>query len=119
MPTDRLVLDWEDPKYEGKAGDLWVKAFIAELAKHGHTLRILYSYGPYLESTLASWHVDGNGKPLKYWHAAYTSTPESNVPAIAKPHLWAVQFTDGQSGNQPHQARGIGPCDLSYIKESK
>ena len=119
MPTDRLILDWEDPKFDGKPGDLWIQGFIRELAKLGFTLRILYSGGPYIEGTVKAWPTDETHKALKYWHAAYTAHPESNVPAIASHHLWAVQFTDGQSGNQPHQAAGIGPCDLSYIKGRK
>jgi lysozyme len=111
---DRIVLDWEDPKFS-KNGDAWVAAFIKEVARLGHTVRVLYSGGWYLPGTLKKWPVDQNKKPLRYWHANYSSSPESNIPEIAKKNLWAVQFTDGQTGPAPHTCDGIGHCDISYL----
>lgn len=113
---DRIVLDWEDPKFENKKGDVWVASFIKEVARLGYTVRVLYSGGWYLPGTLEKWPVDQNKKPLRYWHANYSSSPESNVPEIAKKNLWAVQFTDGQTGPTPHTCDGIGHCDVSYFK---
>jgi hypothetical protein len=111
--NDRLVLDWEDPKYSAP-GEAWIAEFIAELQTQGFELRVLYSYGSYLSETVSRWPSSKSG-PVRYWHAAYTQHPESNIPSFAKPHLRAVQFTDGQSGVEPRKAAGIGPCDINYL----
>ena len=113
--ADRLVLDWEDTNYKA-VGDVWVDKFIKAVAKYGLTVRVLYSGSWYLPDTLKGWPVDQNKKPLRYWHAAYTSKPEANILPYAKPHLWAVQYTDSKpSPLGPHQAGGIGLCDMSYL----
>jgi peptidoglycan hydrolase-like protein with peptidoglycan-binding domain len=115
-PDDRLVLDWEDPKFENKNGDKWIADFCHEVGKLGHTVRVLYSGGWYLPGTVTKWPVDHTGKALKYWHSAYTADPSSNVPPMAKPNLWACQYTDGTVGTlEPKQARGIGHCDMSFL----
>jgi len=115
-PGDRLVLDWEDTKFEGKNGDKWVADFVEACYRFGYTVRVLYSYGPYLDASITKWPADHTRKPLRYWHAAYTKNPQANVPAIAKSHLWACQYTDGTTGSiEPKQARGIGNCDMSYL----
>ena len=113
-PDDRLVLDWEDEKFSAD-GTLWVQRFVnAMQQQYGHEIRVLYSGGPYIEQTIKQWPKSKSG-PLRYWHAAYNSHPEANVPAIAKPHLRAVQYTDGKLGLPPYTASGIGPCDMSYL----
>jgi GH25 family lysozyme M1 (1,4-beta-N-acetylmuramidase) len=115
-PGDRLVLDWEDPKFEGKNGDKWIADFVEACYRFGYTVRVLYSGGPYINSSITKWPADHTRNPLKYWHAAYTKNPQANVPAIAKPHLWACQYTDGTTGSlEPKQARGIGNCDMNYL----
>ena len=112
---DRLVLDWEDPNFKA-VGDVWIDKFIKAVAKEGLTVRILYSGSWYLPDTLKGWPVDQNKKPLRYWHAAYQAKPEANVLPYAKPHLWAVQYTDAKpSSVGPHIALGIGPCDMNYL----
>jgi len=114
--SDRLVLDWEDPKFEGKNGDKWVADFVEACYRLGYTVRVLYSYGPYLDASITKWPADHTRNPLRYWHAAYTKNPQANVPAIAKSHLWACQYTDGTTGSiEPKQARGIGNCDMSFL----
>lgn len=112
--NDRVVLDWEDPKYSAN-GSEWIQQFVNALLKYGYEVRVLYSYGPYLQATVTKW-PKSKSAPLRYWHAAYIAKPESNVPAVAKTHLYAVQYTDGENGNMPHAATGIGNCDLSYTK---
>jgi len=112
--ADRLVLDWESPNYHGN-GSAWVQQFVHAMALYGHEVRVLYSGGYYIDSTITRWPKSKSG-PLKYWHAAYNTHPEATVPKIAQKYLYAVQFTDGSSGNQPHVAVGIGPCDISYTK---
>lgn len=111
LSTDVLVLDWEDPGFEGKPGDAWVALFFHELSRQVPRVpagrQWLYSYGPYLAGTLTST----GGR--RYWHAAYTAHPLSTVPGFARPHLVAVQFTDGQAGNPPHSLPGIGRCDIN------
>ena len=117
-PDDRLVLDWEDPKYQNKNGDKWISDFIKEVGRQGYTVRVLYSGGWYLPDTVTVWPKDHTGKALRYWHSAYISNPISSVPTVAKGKgvLWAIQYTDGQSGSlEPKSARGIGPCDMSYL----
>lgn len=117
-PDDRLVLDWEDPKFANKNGDKWISDFIKEVGRNGYTVRVLYSGGYYLPDTVKVWPKDHKGKPLRYWHAAYIKNPESTIPAVAKGKgvLWAVQYTDGTAGPlEPKQARGIGPCDMNYL----
>lgn len=113
-PVDRLVLDWEDPKYSAD-GTLWVQKFVDSMAKYGYEIRVIYSGGYYLKDTIKKWPKSKMG-PLRYWHAAYIAKPESTVPEIAKKALIAVQYTDGQAGNMPRSATGIGPCDMSYYK---
>jgi len=115
-PDDRLVLDWEDPKFQNKNGDKWIADFITEAWRLGYTVRVIYSGGWYLPGTVTKWPKDHKGKPLRYWHAAYTAKPETTVPAIAKPHLWACQYTDGTTGVlSPKSAKGIGNCDMNYL----
>jgi GH25 family lysozyme M1 (1,4-beta-N-acetylmuramidase) len=113
--NDRLVLDWEDPKFDGKDGTAWVQGFVDAMLKYGYEIRVIYSGGYYLAGTVHKWPASKSG-PLRYWHAAYIAKPESSVPAIAQKHLYAVQYTDGQAGNNPHTAYGIGSCDMSYVK---
>ncbi|MFO0906745.1 MAG: hypothetical protein U0794_00025, partial [Isosphaeraceae bacterium] len=92
-------------------GDAWVALFFHELSRQVPRVpagrQWLYSYGPYLAGTLTST----GGR--RYWHAAYTAHPLSTVPGFARPHLVAVQFTDGQAGNPPHSLPGIGRCDIN------
>ena len=110
---DRLVLDWEDPKYDGNPGAAhWIMRFAQELGKHGLTLRVLYSGGPYLQGgSVTSMPADHAGNPLRFWLAAYTAKPEAYCPKWAQKALWAVQFTDKA------RVPGIGnPCDYSYLK---
>lgn len=109
--TDVLVLDWEDPGFEGKPGDAWTAGFFAELSRRLPGVpagrQWLYSYGPYAAGTLTSTH----GRA--YWHAAYNTQPERTVPEWAKQRLVAVQFTNGSDGPQPHSLPGIGRCDIN------
>jgi Glycosyl hydrolases family 25/Putative peptidoglycan binding domain/D-alanyl-D-alanine carboxypeptidase len=117
-PDDRLVLDWEDPKFENKNGDKWIADFIKEVGRQGHTVRVIYSGGWYLPGTVSVWPKDQTGKPLRYWHSAYNSNPIANIPTVAKGKgiLWAVQYTDGSTGTlEPKSAKGIGPCDMNYL----
>ena len=116
--VDRLVLDWEDPKFQNKNGDKWIADFIKEVGRLGHTVRVLYSGGWYLPGTVTVWPKDHTGKPLRYWHSAYNSNPTANIPTVAKGKgiLWAVQYTDGSAGTlEPKSAKGIGPCDMNYL----
>lgn len=110
----RFILDWEDENYHGSksSGQAWKKAFADQIKKlSGEQLDVEYSYGDYWQNTSTSVVAKA------YWHAAYTSHPESNVPAAAKNKLWAVQYTDGSNGNSPHTAAGVSrPCDMSYLK---
>jgi hypothetical protein len=117
-PTDRLVLDWEDPKFEGRDGTDWVAKFVRALNSYGLELRVLYSYGDYLRGTINKWPESTSG-PLRYWHAAYNKAPTANIPPLAAGHLVAVQYTDGVNGNSPHEMIGIGKCDISYIPNKK
>jgi GH25 family lysozyme M1 (1,4-beta-N-acetylmuramidase) len=110
---DRLVLDWEDPKWDSHPGAAhWIMRFAQELGKHGLTLRIVYSGGPYLEGgSVTAMPTDHTGKPLRFWLAAYTANPEAFCPKWAVKDLWAVQYTDKA------RVPGIGnPCDYSYLK---
>ena len=115
LPQERLILDWEDPKFEGKNGDQWVAVFVQELKRQGFNLRILYSGAWYLPGTLSHWPNDSAGTPLRYWHAAYGSNPEANVPGMAKASLWAVQFTDNSHGTPVHHLPGVSPGDVNYL----
>jgi peptidoglycan hydrolase-like protein with peptidoglycan-binding domain len=112
--NDRVVLDWEDPKFNSD-GTVWVQKFVDAMLKYGFEVRVLYSYGGYLGETVKTWPKSKSG-PLRYWHAAYIVKPEITVPPVAKKYLYAIQYTDGQNGNMPHTASGIGPCDMSYVK---
>lgn len=111
MSTDVLVLDWEDPAFDGEPGDAWVSTFFAELSRLLPAVpsgrQWLYSYGPYAKGTLTS--TAGR----RYWHAAYISDPASTVPAWARERLVAVQFTNGTDGELPHSLPGIGRCDIN------
>lgn len=111
-PHDRLVLDWEDPKWDGHPGAAnWIMRFAQEVGRHGCTLRVLYSGGPYVQGGgVISTPKDHTGKPLRFWLAAYATNPERYSPKWAD--LWAVQFTDKAT------VPGIGnPCDYSYLKQ--
>ncbi|CAB4183277.1 GH25_muramidase domain containing protein [uncultured Caudovirales phage] len=110
---DRLVLDWEDPKYSANGSD-WVQQFVDAMAHYGHEIRVIYSGGYYIENTITRWPSSKSG-PLRYWHAAYITNPESSLPKIGGQHLVAVQYTDGTNGNQPRSIAGIGNCDISYF----
>jgi GH25 family lysozyme M1 (1,4-beta-N-acetylmuramidase) len=110
---DRLCLDWEDPKWDAHPGAAnWIMRFSQTIGKHGLTLRILYSGGPYLDSgDVKVMPVDHTQKPLRFWLAAYASNPERYCPSWARKALWAVQFTDKE------KVAGIGnPSDYSYLK---
>jgi lysozyme len=111
---DRYVLDWEDTRYKGK-GDKWIAQFVRECSKQGVPITILYSGGWYLPGTISYWPKQADGKTaLRYWHSSYSSKI-TNVPANAKKHLWAWQFTDGNHGPEPKSAPGIGRCDMNRL----
>ena len=110
--ADRLVLDWEDPGYHaGRAkGQAWIDRFAKAC---GPQLDWLYSYGPYLQASALRL-----GR-LRYWHAAYIARPQSTIPNWARSALVAVQFTNGDSGGNPHYLTGCGKlggrrrCDVN------
>jgi len=110
--SDRYVLDWEDTKYS-QPGDSWVKQFVRECSRQGVPVTIIYSGGWYWKLKYMPKQADGK-TPLRYWHSAYSSKI-SNVPANAKKHLWAWQFTDGVNGPEPKSAPGIGRCDMNRL----
>lgn len=112
--SDRYVLDWEDTNYKSK-GDKWIRQFVRECDRQGVPVTIIYSGGWYLPGTISYWPTQADGKtPLRYWHSAYAAKI-SNVPANAKKHLWAWQFTDGVNGPEPHSMPGIGRCDVNRL----
>lgn len=107
---DVLEMDWEDPGFEGRNGDAYVRDFIAEGKRLGVKIGSLYSYGPYLSSTLTRIPAG-----VGYHHAAYISNPLGNVPGFSRGALWADQFTNGVDGHGPHSADGIGSCDMNEL----
>lgn len=115
---DRLVLDYEDPGFN-KDGTKWIEAFCKEVGRRGYTVSVLYSGGWYLPGRIGKyWPKNHLGRPLLYWHAAYNEAPTKTVPAVAKKHLYAIQYTDGKAGSTkfgPKGAQGIGACDMNFF----
>jgi hypothetical protein len=107
---DRVSCDFEDERVpDGRDLTGWVDEWAAAV---GPPAKDLYSYGPY-----AADHLHRMPRGLeRYHHAAYNSTPLSNVPGFLRAALGYVQFTNGAAGGSPRSLPGSGGrCDVNRI----
>jgi lysozyme len=106
---DYLCLDWERKNaLRGFTATTWCEAFCREVKRlTGHT-PIVYASESVFKSDLLGLHIPGG----RYWVAKY-GPPPADVGAGRK--VWGWQYTNGQVGNTPHGALGIGSCDMSVL----
>lgn len=107
-PGVLLMLDFEAPATGPGMSTAQAEAFVQ--AVHAATGRYpgLYSTCGYLAATGAEHSpVLAN---CWLWLAEYAAIAEPKAPPLWR--TWTMwQYTDGQAGNAPHAAPGIGPCD--------
>jgi lysozyme len=107
-PGVLLMLDFEAPVAGPGMSCAQAEAFVQ--AMHTTTGRYpgLYSTCGYLAATGAEHSpVLAN---CWLWLAEYAPITEPAAPPLWR--TWTMwQYTDGQAGNEPHSAPGIGPCD--------
>lgn len=110
-PDELFCLDWEDnPGGNGcmSLDDVktWITKVERQLGRDGQC--VLYS-GNTAKEALGDG-VDTFLGSRRLWLCQYGSQPSWQKSWNA-PTYW--QFTDGQSGPQPHAINGIGPCDIN------
>lgn len=109
-PDELFCLDWEDnPGGGGKMSAAnakeWITQVETKLNRPGQC--VIYSGNTAKELIKG---VDPFFGARRLWLAQYSSTP--TCQASWKTY-WLWQFTDGQSGPQPHTVPSIGPCDIN------
>jgi lysozyme len=111
-PDELFCLDWEDNGGDRMSVDqarAWINKVEAGLKRPGEC--VIYG-GNTLKEQIKGHDAFFGARRL--WLCHYSSTPK--LPASWDAY-WLWQFTDGQSGPQPHTIDGIGPCDInSYIE---
>lgn len=109
--TTLLALDLESNAFSPQESMslLEAEAFARRILERTGRLPILYTSAEYL-NRLAPPGTISQLSRCALWVASYTNTPV--VPALWI--TWALwQFTNGQSGPQPHQTPGIGKANRS------
>lgn len=101
-----LVLDIEENKVGlGRAEvERWIKTFFAELEAKGYKDYVLYSYTPFLNTSLPANHSFGS---VRLWIAAYVNKPAPLLPA-GWSNAWLWQYS------AKGKVAGIkGDCDMN------
>jgi len=107
-PGVLLMLDFEAPAAGPGMSRAQAEAFVQ--AVHAATGRYpgLYSTCGYLAATGAE--QSSVLAKCWLWLAEYAPIAEPKAPPLWR--TWTMwQYTDGQAGNEPRSAPGIGPCD--------
>ena len=109
-PANLLVLDLEN----NPAGDTMsideAEAFVQHLFDVTGAWPGLYS-GNYIKESLPAFYA---GVLLHCWLWLPQYGPTPALPAAWKDWtLW--QYTDGTVGDEPHEVKGIGPCDRNMF----
>lgn len=86
--------------------------YLLLLANHievAHGIKVyVYTGLAYLQESKPALRVGSR----MFWIADYGAVP----PRLGlRRHRWAHQFSDGQIGAEPHEAAGIGKCDMSRL----
>jgi lysozyme len=105
---DLLVLDFEPNKFEGTMSLAEAEAFVVAFEKRTGQAPVLYSGQAFLLEQLG----DTVKTPLAdcpLWIARYSAKLPVIPQAFRDFAIW--QYTDGNSGPQPHQVSGIDRCD--------
>lgn len=110
-PTDLLVLDIEQNYANGQPAPSMnipdAETFVREIERQTGRFPGLYS-GSYIKELLGASENQVLGN-CWFWLAQYGAT--AVVPATW-PYWTMWQYTDGQSGPEPHSVNGVvGPCD--------
>lgn len=102
-----LVLDYEPNQNSTMTLDQ-ARAFVSRVNQVTGRFPGLYS-GSLIKEQLGGKPVDPILSQCFLWLAQYAAAP-TNIPATWQ--TWTLwQYTDGQSGPQPHAVDGIGNCD--------
>jgi lysozyme len=110
LPGDALHLDLEVGLQEFGPVELAVyhnrlDNYLHGVSGHGSLTYTNLNYYQTLGERLDSHYNE-------YWIAAYGP----KEPELSKGHkLWGWQFTDGTQGPAPHEAEGVGACDLTRV----
>jgi len=112
LPTsdDLICLDLED--YGSSTMTLaqakeWITSVEANLSRPNQC--VIYS-GNWIKERLGDSTSDPFWSAHRLWLCQYGTSP-SWPKAWQAPWLW--QFTDGSVGPEPHQAAGVGACDMN------
>jgi lysozyme len=110
MPGDCLHIDLEITPPGWPLGKLAIyhNIFCSQLANASRHFSISYMDEDYYDMMKHLLHT-----PMeRYWLAAYGDRSPVTLP---QHHLWGWQFTDGVRGPLPHEASGVGQCDISLL----
>jgi lysozyme len=106
--TDLLVLDFEPNGVLGTMTLAEAEEFVDLINQRTQRFPGLYSGQAFINSRLGG-NTTTVLKTCFLWIARYSSQKPSAPPAWNTFTLW--QYTDGNTGDQPHQVPGIGRCD--------
>jgi lysozyme len=110
-PKDLMVLDFEPNHTQGTMSRTQAETFVQHVHQKTGRFPTLYAGQSFLTSQVQG-HPNTPLKNCPLWIAVYPNS-SSHLPTVPAPWptftLW--QYTDGNSGPQPHQVPGIGPCD--------
>jgi lysozyme len=106
--TDLIVLDFE-PNPSGPTMTLAeAETFVGKIHAQIGRYPGIYASQAFLKEALGN-NTDTVLKNCFLWIARYSSQTPVLPPAFSTFALW--QYTDGQVGPEPHEVKGIGPCD--------
>jgi hypothetical protein len=116
---DHLVIDLETPGLSVEQTIGWKSAAFDYLHSHGHPAAPLYTdlaflqqYGAGLVPPSGNLWIADYGRPSESLESIWRDV-ESSLP---DGHHWALQYTDGVHGPDPHTLPGIGGlCDVSKL----
>jgi GH25 family lysozyme M1 (1,4-beta-N-acetylmuramidase) len=110
MPGDCLHIDLEValPDWSWEMLARYHNLFCGQLANISKHFSISYMSESYYEHMARLLHT-----PMeRYWLAAYGAKQPT---VLLQHHLWGWQFTNGVLGPLPHEASGVGQCDISLL----
>ena len=117
QPTedDVIALDWEASTSGPDMTQEQARRFVEMIRSELGRFPVIYG-GRLLRETIGANRDDVLAKcPL--WYSRYANAP-IGIPKSTWPSYTLWQFTDGNSGPQPHTVKGIGRCDRNRFAGS-
>ncbi len=110
-----LALDWE-PSSGGGANMSLAQArdFVTKIKTRTGRYPVVYG-GSLLRESVSAGSPDSVLKNCPLWYARYAPSP-IGIPTKTWPSYTLWQYTDGESGELPHDVPGMGPSDRNRFQ---